>query len=100
MAFYDIFANLTYYINVYDVYRKLNDGNGLERHLESELLGSSIVGGEVKTYPRYYTSKQYTPWLYKGKLGKNLPVHRLYTPYSDWINRADVRQLLNIPEEV
>ena len=61
-------------------------------------MGSSIVGGEVKTYKRGMTMSEYTPWLNRGKINENEPILGDY--FTDYMNREDVRAVFNIPTEV
>lgn len=72
--------------------------------LKSEPLGSALIGDEVKTYRRHYTTKDYTPWAYNKKLLKEdvnpLGYCTFGLPMIDYINREDVRHLLHIPDEV
>ncbi len=68
------------------------------------LYGESIVGGVKKRYKKFFTSKDYSPWLYEeneGMLGAlQMPLHAVNTSgIADWLNRADVREILNIPTE-
>ena len=48
-----------------------------------------------QTYSRYFTSQQYSPWL-----SSDHPVTVLEAAHADWLNRQDVREILNIPEDL
>lgn len=80
--------------NIYDLYRR--DYDILSAELGDEpRLGSSIVGGEEKTYKRGYTASEYTSWLNVATNDNELI---LGSPVSDYLNRADVRTALHIPD--
>lgn len=79
--------------NIYDLYRKDYDILSAELGDESR-LGTTMLGGEEKTYKRGYTPAEYTPWL--AGFGDSDLI--LGSPVSDYLNRADVRTALHIPE--
>jgi hypothetical protein len=67
------FDNLTANTNVYDVYRRcFGPGpiNSTSAHENKHLLGESVVEGEVKSYRKVYTERDYTPWLFNNPLLK------------------------------
>jgi len=58
-----------------------------------------IIGGEEKTYKVGFTFQEYTSWL------NQMPMYQASQPLlgtflSDYVNRADVRRALNIPDSV
>ena len=68
-------------------------------------FGKTMVNGTVKEYKKYFTTQEYTPWVYSQKFNKKKgaivpPVYIVGTPYADWINREDIRHLLHIPTHV
>jgi hypothetical protein len=88
-------------LNIYDLYRYKYPVSLLERSekIRNEgRMGSSIVGGEVKTYKRGMTMSEYTPWLNRGKINENEPILGDY--FTDYMNREDVRAAFNIPTSV
>jgi hypothetical protein len=84
-------------LNWYDLYRKVYpDGGILKSANNSERLKSVMINGEEKTYKSGYTMKEYTPW---AKHITESPDHPLLGDYmSTYVNRADVRAALNIPD--
>jgi len=64
--------------------------------MESE-LGSVEIGGETKHYKRGFRQGEYTPWMseFYGHEGELLG-----SAVSDYMNSKDVREALNIPDEV
>lgn len=62
-------------------------------------MGSSMVGGELKTYKRGMTMSEYTPWL-KNRTFKNDEEPILGDYFTDYMNREDVRAAFNIPTSV
>lgn len=91
---WDKINNLTGNLNWYDLYRPVY-GGGL---LKSEnRLGSTNVNGQEKTYKKGMTMGEYTPWL-KHTHSSQLKVSGDFL--TDYINRADVREAMNIPDNV
>lgn len=84
-------------LNWYDLFRKTYP-NDLHALKSVNRLGESIVKGEVKKYTRGMTMKEYTPWAKRVVQSDNHPL--LGAPMSDYINREDVREALNIPAEM
>jgi len=61
-------------------------------------MRSVIINGEEKFYKAGMTMKEYTPW---AKHIVESPNHPLLGAYlAEYINRADVRRALNIPDEM
>jgi len=61
-------------------------------------MGHVMVGGEMKTYKKYYTAKEYTPWLFqntKEYLGQEddnpMGACSFGIPMSEFINDPVVR---------
>jgi hypothetical protein len=94
-------------LNVYNLYgRCLSAGEPLDPNTKSShLLGEVMVGGEVKKYKKFYTAKEYTPWLYDHP-SDNLKDENPLGPCSfgipmiEFINDPEVRDLLHIPTTV
>jgi hypothetical protein len=91
---------LTEDLNWYDLYRIPNPLSATKKALKAtdkERIGSVNIGGVEKTYKKGYTFAEYTPWI------KNHPGLKSQTVYGNWvsdyINNADTRTALHIPEE-
>jgi len=65
-----------------------------------ETHGEAIVGGEVKRYQRGVRFEQYTPWIKNHPILKSAAKATFGDPMGDYLNRADVRAALNIPQSV
>jgi hypothetical protein len=97
---------LIYNLNIYDLYRAVYPTTLLDKSkkLRAEgRMGSTVIGGEVKTYKRGMTMSEYTPWLKNKRLTAGLneeeePILGDY--FTDYMNRADVRKAFNIPDSV
>ncbi len=50
-------------------------------------FGEVERGKYVKSFRRYFTSLQYSPWL-----SSDHPVTILEASHADWMNRKDVRE--------
>jgi len=99
-AMLDEFSTLTADINVYDIYGTCWG------------LGPSpqmIMSGEQgRHYNRYVSQNDYTPWLKREvahtqdgkKILKELPPCTWGTGLLDWMNLADTRKALHIPDNV
>jgi hypothetical protein len=55
-----------------------------------------MINGKEKTYRRGYTMKEYTPWA-KHTHGNEKVYNDIMTEY---VNSADLRHALHIPDEV
>jgi len=62
-------------------------------------MGTTVIGGEVKTYKRGMTMSEYTPWL-KYKLFDNDTEPILGDFFTDYMNLPEVRKAFNIPDSV
>jgi len=101
---FERFEELTENINVYDVFRKCyTSTTGLEMYGEDN-FGVAKVGNELKTYKKYYTAQDYSPWLFDheptgGKKNVELLPPCVYGSYVvDYLNRYSVRSALHIPD--
>ena len=69
-------------------------------------MGFAKVGNSLKTYKKFFTAEDYTPFLFQGKKTTNrkqlleLPPCAWAVPIIDYYNSAHVRNLLHIPEDV
>jgi len=95
-------------LNVYDLYRRCyNAGEPLNRTYPND-IGHALVGGELKPYRKYYTAKEYTPWLFPDFMGDYLGQEddnpmgpcSFGIPMSEFINDPEIRTLLHIPDTV
>lgn len=79
-------------LNVYDMFRHVYPDSDMLS--ESNRMGEVVINGEIKRYKRGYTLKEYAPW-YK----KNVKSPILGAFMTDYVNRADVREAMNIPTD-
>lgn len=87
-------ANLTIELNWYDLYRKNYD-----LAAASPRLGSTVIGGETRTYRRGMTMAEYTPWA--AHILDSRSAHTRNGDYlSDYMNREDVRAAFNLDDSV
>jgi len=84
---------LTKDLNWYDLYRVGASPLTLKGE---DRYATAMVGGEEKRYKRGRTIGEYTPWL-KHVTSSDKVYNDLL---SDYVNRADVREALHIPQEV
>jgi hypothetical protein len=84
-------VNLTSGLNWYDLYQQA-DVSPLSTE---DRQGVSMVNGVEKKYKRGMTQKEYTPWI-KNFKGEGQSVSNGFL--SDYVNDADVRTALHIPE--
>jgi hypothetical protein len=84
-------------LNWYDLFRKTYPGSPLILNSE-ERMAEAIVEGEVKTYKRGKTMKEYTPWAKHVLRSGEGPI--LGDGVSSYMNREDVRAALNIPKDL
>ena len=94
------FTKLHGALDTYDLYRPCY----YERDQPGEAYGYSQVGDEIKKYRRFYTTKDYTPWLYKSPThelqSSELPPCIFGVPIVDYLNTEEVRDALHIPQQV
>jgi carboxypeptidase C (cathepsin A) len=89
-----IIENHLHSVNPYDIYRQEH----IDFYkLEENPIGYAEIAGEMKPYQRYMTRGQYTPWL---KFGKDVPMKMGEDVMIDYLNRADIRKLLHVPDKV
>jgi hypothetical protein len=79
-------------LNIYDFFR--TNEVPITTPSAEDRMGKSIVNGVEKTYKRGMTQAEYTPWLKHIVNNDRL----MYTGLSDYLNDADVRTALHIPE--
>lgn len=85
------FNHLVEKVNIYDVYRECYYDS------EESRVGTAMIGGELKTYKRGMTAKEYTPFLFKKHKNLELVPPCVYgSGPSDYFNRQDVRDSLHI----
>lgn len=100
-----IFAEITNQmknLNIYDLYRWVYPTSSVQRSNKIRAegrMGTTVIGGEVKTYKRGMTMSEYTPWL-KYKLFDNDTEPILGDYFTDYMNLASVRKAFNIPDSV
>jgi hypothetical protein len=82
-------------LNWYDLYRPVYD-SAITVLKDENRIGEVDIGGVKKTYKRGFTMQEYTPWLKNANVKSPL----LGDSVSDYINRADVRKALNIPDTI
>ena len=95
-------------LNWYDLFRKVypqsaqttaTDDKKTEQNYETSRIKTVMVDGEEKQYKVGFTFQEYTSWL------NHLPMYQAAQPLlgtflSDYVNRPDVRNSLNIPNSV
>jgi len=86
-------------LNWYDLYRAPIPETAL---LVSDVQGdarykTTTINGEERKYKRGYTQSEYTPWVSGMKHDKEVI---LGDYISDYMNRADVREAMHIPDYV
>lgn len=62
------FQTIVSNLNRYDIYRPCWTVNDTDTLL-GDALGEVEIGGEIKTYRKYYSYEDYTPWLFKEEQG-------------------------------
>lgn len=88
-------------LNIYDLYRKNYNIKSLERSekvKEEGRIGTTVIGGEVREYVRGMKMSEYTPWAMNTWSDEEEPI--LGDFLTDYMNRADVREAFNIPDNV
>ena len=84
-------------LNWYDLYRPLLN----YKSSAEDRLGTTVIDGEVKTYKKGMTMREYTPWA-KHLFGESNEEDDILLNdfFTDYMNREDVRKAFNIPSEV
>lgn len=93
-------------LNWYDLFRKVYPDNGLLAARQQgklllkgdDRLKSVNINGEEKTYKAGMTMKEYTPWA--KHISENMSHPLLGAYLTEYVNRPDVRQALNIPDNI
>mmetsp|Transcript_30413 Transcript_30413/g.29770 ORF Transcript_30413/g.29770 Transcript_30413/m.29770 type:complete len:233 (+) Transcript_30413:583-1281(+) len=94
-ALYTEIRELTAGLNWYDLYRDVYPDAALAA--SSNRLKETVVHGKTMTYKSGYTQAEYTPWLKDVPAAHNI---LLGSYLSDYCNREDVREALNIPDSI
>jgi hypothetical protein len=116
---YDRFAKDTQWINIYDIFGTCwgaDEQKEKMRMYGAHEKGLQVVGGEIKSYKKSATYKDYTPWAFHSKkqsaLKKvmasensednlsELPPCTFGEPVIEYLNRKDVRAALHVPTHV
>jgi hypothetical protein len=79
-------------LNIYDFFR--TNKVPITPASAEDRIGTTMINGVEKTYKRGMTQAEYTPWLKHLVNNDRL----MYTSLSDYLNAADVRAALHIPE--
>lgn len=108
-AHWDRFQELTMNVNTYDVYRKCFKSGLMTEFYNKEnpeTYGTAYIGEEKKSYKKYYTMADYTPWLYHEdhheakKMVEEIPPCVYGSYVVDYLNLNDTRSDLHIPLDV
>ena len=59
------FANATANVNIYNILGKCWQPTAENQFYSSNELGFSVIGGQIKTYKKGWSQKDYTPWAFK-----------------------------------
>lgn len=102
------FDSLTASVNVYDVYGKCYSPDGksaMSLYDTLQSTGFTKIGNEIKTYQKFFSSNDYTPFLARGKLNPDnrlqvVPPCVYATPIMSYFNNQTNRRNLNIPDDV
>ena len=99
-------------INIYNVYGYCYDTTppssneeAFEMYQAESQVGFQVVDGELRTYKKYATPQDYTPWAFPSfaqdrTLLRDLPPCTFGYPLIEYLNRADVKESLHIPSYV
>ena len=101
------FSNDVDKVNVYNIFGycwglPTDDGSHKKLAQDGE-LGLTSVGGQIKSYKKVFTPKDYTPWAFPNLPNKKENLKET-PPCVDgeyiikYLNRAEVRHALNIPD--
>lgn len=104
LPWWEKFQQMTQGINTYDVYRKCYGFTPGMSMYDSDNFGMTKVGNEVKSYKKFYTAADYTPWVWEANqqsdVLKDLPPCVYGSYVVDYLNRYDVRSALHIPLDI
>lgn len=100
------FENYVNKVNVYNIfgfcYGLTADENN-NNMTQAGDMGFSVVNGQIKTFKKVFTADDYTPWATNKNLKSKQNLKE--TPpcvngeyITTWMNRADVRAALGIPD--
>lgn len=85
------FYSLVDKVNIYDVYRECYYED------ETNRVGTAMINGELKTYKRGMTAREYTPYLFKNTKNLELIPPCVYgSGPTDFFNKQEVRDALHI----
>jgi hypothetical protein len=98
-GYWDTIQDMLVNINLYDLFRTNYDGDVMTFKNENDRYKETIINGETRKYKRGHTVMERTPWL-KQHVREDHPSYRtiLGDGQSDYLNRADVRKALHIPD--
>jgi len=92
-------------VNIYNIFGYCYGLDPAENRASPNDMGFSVVNGQLKTYRKAYTADDYTPWATHAKLKKAQGLKE--TPpcvagdfITDYMNKADVRAALHIPDKL
>lgn len=89
---------LTKGLNPYDLFRHVYSDSDMlsnEEDDEESRMGEVEIDGKILRYRRGFTLQEYAPWS-----KKTLKSPLLGAYMTDYVNRADVREAMNIPTDV
>ena len=82
-------------LNWYDLFRQVYPDSDIVVS-EEDRMRTVDVNGQKKTYKLGMTQKEYTPWAKHIPQNVNHPLLGSYM--TDYLNRAEVRRALHIPD--
>lgn len=100
------YENITADINMYDILGTCygtDSGNETNQFVpQPNEIGFTTIGGKLLPYPKAATAADYTPWVRRG-FGDDpgvVPPCTFADGILDYLNKAEVRQQLHIPDIV